>query len=290
MSETYFPCRLHPRRTCVPEGLEGVVAEELPPDLILHVFDGEGLAVFLSAWGMSGVAGEGMLKCERRGGCGQVYPGPSTRALRACRSRLRPTTFRIPTPESSCILKSPTYHARCLCVPALSIFRRPPFGSFVRSVPSPFRLALFVPCLSPNPPPATMVQCSGMTQHDTPCKRQVNPTKGLLYPRAAARPLYCHDHLAAGLENPTFRCLKHQDMIIDYDGNYLAASLGLATNVSSRFRLFGPGSSHPGPLTRTDAYAAEQQRQSRLHLRATHRRCVYFVYFVYLNILSVYSL
>lgn len=69
-----------------------------------------------------------------------------------------------------------------------------------------------------------MVRCSGMTHRDCRCKRKVNTKKAILYPRGASLPFYCRDHLSAGLKNPTFRCLKYPDMVIEYEGKIRPSS------------------------------------------------------------------
>ena len=62
-----------------------------------------------------------------------------------------------------------------------------------------------------------MIRCSGMTHRDSRCKRKVNTKKVIIYPRGASFPFYCHDHLSAGLKNPTFRCLKYPNRVIEYN-------------------------------------------------------------------------
>ncbi|KAI1796703.1 hypothetical protein LXA43DRAFT_879118 [Ganoderma leucocontextum] len=77
-----------------------------------------------------------------------------------------------------------------------------------------------------------------MTHRDSPCKREVNPKNAILYPRGA-HPFYCRDHLAAGFENPTFRCLKHRDRIIAYD-EFVPSDLEDRTQVLLRERMRTP--------------------------------------------------
>ncbi|KAI1784130.1 hypothetical protein LXA43DRAFT_902196 [Ganoderma leucocontextum] len=84
-----------------------------------------------------------------------------------------------------------------------------------------------------------MVRCSGMTHRDSPCKREVNSKNAILYPRGARLPFYCRDHLAAGFENPTFRCLKHRDRIIAYD-EFVPSDLEDRTQVLLRERMRTP--------------------------------------------------
>ncbi|KAI1794780.1 hypothetical protein LXA43DRAFT_882957 [Ganoderma leucocontextum] len=86
-----------------------------------------------------------------------------------------------------------------------------------------------------------MVQCRRMTHRDTRCKREVSSKNGILYPRGARLPFYCPDHLAVGLENPTFRCLKYRDRAIDYDA-YVPFDLEDRTQVLLRERMRKPPS------------------------------------------------
>ena len=56
----------------VAEGLEGVVAEELPPDLILHIFDGEGFGRFaVRMRGEGCCGGRGVEVRAQRGAAGR---------------------------------------------------------------------------------------------------------------------------------------------------------------------------------------------------------------------------
>ncbi|KAI1781998.1 hypothetical protein LXA43DRAFT_1104962 [Ganoderma leucocontextum] len=78
-----------------------------------------------------------------------------------------------------------------------------------------------------------------MTHRDSRCKREVSRKNTILYPRGVRLPFYCRDHLAAGLENPTFRCLKHRDRTIEYDA-YVSSNLEDHTRVLLRERMRTP--------------------------------------------------